>query len=103
VIRWICNHPTAYVNLTGAIYTVPYGIIAWGFYVQMIVLPLWWALALGVLYNVLCTWARVRVARPARKMDRQNTINYAVYYDPSAYEVKTPRNGASRSVNQADR
>jgi hypothetical protein len=75
VIRWICNHPTAYVNLTGVLYTVPYGIIAWGYYIQGLALPLWVVLTLSVLYNVLCTWGRGRVSRPARRMDRENAVH----------------------------
>jgi hypothetical protein len=102
VIRWICNHPTAYVNITGVLYTVPYGVIAWGCYIQGLALPLWVALALGALYNTLWTWARIRVARPARRMDRQDAAVYGARYGRiSDYDQADTLH--SRAMNQAYR
>jgi hypothetical protein len=102
VIRWICNHPTAYVNITGAFYTVPYGVIAWGFYVQAIMLPLWLVLALGVLYNIVCTWARVRVSKPARRMDRQAAARDGITQYRSGYLSDMRHNRATYQMHEDD-
>lgn len=102
IVRWVVAHPMGYLTICGFLYTVPYLVIGWGFYIQGLIIPLWATLFAAVLWNVIWTWARLRIAVPARRMDRQEAARYGARHISNAYGLDTPHNGANHSRVHGD-
>lgn len=103
MIRWINKHPDAYQSITGIIYTVPYAIIAGGCYGLGLSAPLWLVLLVSVLYNAILTWARVRISRPARRMDRQTAARDGITQYRSGYLSDRRHSRATYQTHEDDR